>query len=45
MDLIEVECEDVDWMHLDQDREGPMAGCCEHSNEPWGSIKGGERLD
>jgi hypothetical protein len=23
----------------------PMAGCCEHSNETSGSIKGGEILD
>jgi len=22
-----------------------MAGCCEHGNEPLGSIKGGEFLD
>jgi len=26
-------------------RIGPMAGCCEHGNEPSGSIKGGEFLD
>jgi hypothetical protein len=25
--------------------KGPVAGCCEHSNEPSGSIKGGEFLD
>jgi len=26
-------------------RIGPMAGCCEHGNEPSGSIKVGEFLD
>jgi len=25
--------------------EGLVVGCCEHGNEPWGSIKGGEFLD
>jgi hypothetical protein len=25
--------------------QGPMAGCCEHGNEPSGSIKGKELLD
>jgi hypothetical protein len=25
--------------------EGPMAGCCEHGNEPSDSIKGGEFID
>jgi hypothetical protein len=25
--------------------QGPMAGCCEHDNEPLGSVKGGEFLD
>jgi hypothetical protein len=24
---------------------GPVAGCCEHGNEPTSSIKGGEFLD
>jgi hypothetical protein len=24
---------------------GPVTGCCEHGNEPSGSIKGGEILD
>jgi hypothetical protein len=28
--------EGLDWMHLDQE---PVAGCCEHGNEPLGSIK------
>jgi hypothetical protein len=26
-------------------RLGPVVGSCEHSNEPSGSIKGGEFLD
>jgi hypothetical protein len=26
-------------------RQGPVAGCCEHGNEPSGSIKGGEFFD
>jgi hypothetical protein len=25
--------------------EGPVAGSCEHGNEPSGSIKGGEFFD
>jgi hypothetical protein len=25
--------------------QGPVAGCCEHGNEPSGSIKGREFLD
>jgi hypothetical protein len=25
--------------------EGPVAGCCEHGNEPSGQIKSGEFLD
>jgi len=25
--------------------QGPLGGCCEHGNEPPGSIKGGEFLD
>jgi hypothetical protein len=37
MDLREIGCEGVDWIHL--------AGCCEHSNETSGSIKGGTFLD
>jgi hypothetical protein len=32
----------VDWMHLAQE---PLVGCCEHGNEPSGSVKGGEFLD
>jgi hypothetical protein len=32
---------------LDDSRsgQGPVAGCCEHGNEPLGSKKGGEFLD
>jgi hypothetical protein len=26
-------------------RQGPVAGSCEHGNEPLGSIEGGEFLD
>jgi hypothetical protein len=25
--------------------QGPMAGCCKHSNKPFGSMKGREFLD
>jgi hypothetical protein len=25
--------------------QGPMAGSCEHGNEHWGSITGGEFFD
>jgi hypothetical protein len=35
--------EDVRWIHLAHDNQ--MAHCCEHGNEPSGSIKGGEFLD
>jgi hypothetical protein len=38
-DLRETGWEGVDWMQLAQ------VGCCEHGNEPSGSIKGGEFLD
>jgi hypothetical protein len=24
---------------------GPVADCCEHDNETWGSVKGGEFLE
>jgi hypothetical protein len=44
MDLIELEWEGVDWMHLAQDR-GPVVCPSEHGNEPSGSVKGGEFLD
>jgi hypothetical protein len=42
MDLAEIGWEGVDWMRLAQE---PVAGCCEHGNEPSGPIKGGEFLD
>jgi len=32
----------VDCMHISG--YGPMAGLCEHGNEPWGYIKGGKFL-
>jgi len=25
--------------------QGPVASCCEHGNEPSGSVKGGEYVD
>jgi hypothetical protein len=43
LDLREIGLEGVDWMHLGQ--VGPVAGCCEHGNEPSGSVKGGEFRD
>jgi hypothetical protein len=36
MDPVDIEWECMDWIHLDQDR--PVAGVCEHSNEPSGSV-------
>jgi hypothetical protein len=36
MDLREIGFGDVDWIHLAQ---GYVAGCCEHGDEPSGSIK------
>jgi hypothetical protein len=44
MDVVEIGWKNVDWMHLTQDRD-QWWGCCEHSNEPSGSIKGREFLD
>jgi hypothetical protein len=35
----------VDYIHLTQDKEGLVADCCEHGNEPSDSIKGGEYRD
>jgi hypothetical protein len=40
MDLREIRWEDVEWIHLAQDR-----GPCENGNEPSGSIKGGKFLE
>jgi hypothetical protein len=37
MDLTEIGCEGVDWNHLAQNR-GRWKGCCEHENEPSGSV-------
>jgi hypothetical protein len=41
MDAMKLGWEDVDWMNLEEQ----VAGCCEHGNEPLGSVKGGEFLD
>jgi hypothetical protein len=43
MDLREIGCGVVDWIHLTQDRDQWQS--CEHSNEPSGFIKGGEGFD
>jgi len=40
MDLREIRCEVVVWIHLAQDK-GAMVSCCEHGRESSGSIKGG----
>ena len=42
MDLQEVGCGGKDWIELAQ---GQVAGCCECSNEPSGSIKCREFLN
>jgi hypothetical protein len=41
LDLSEIRFESVDWIHMTQGR-GPVAGFCEHANEPFVSIKDGE---
>jgi hypothetical protein len=38
MDPIEIRLDDMDWIHLRLDRVY-VVGCCEHGNEPLGSIK------
>jgi hypothetical protein len=38
--LKEMGCKGVDWIHV-----APVAGFCEHCNEPSGRIKGGKFLD
>jgi hypothetical protein len=43
MDLTEIGCDTVDWIHVDHDEV--VTGCYEHSNEPSGSIKEGKFLD
>jgi len=43
LDFREAGCEDVDWIHLAQDR--PVAGSYEHNNEQAGSIKSWEFPD
>jgi len=35
----------VDWIHLVQDRDQPVAGYSEHSNEPLGCTQNWEFLD
>jgi len=42
MDCREIGCNDVDWIHLAQDRD---QGSCEHGNEVLASIKVGKFLD
>jgi hypothetical protein len=37
MDLREIAWGSMDWINLSQDR--PVAGCCEHGDEPSGSIR------
>jgi hypothetical protein len=32
-------------LNTSSSRQGPAAGCCEHGNEPSGSMKGGKFLD
>jgi hypothetical protein len=44
MDLSEIGFEDVDWIHLAQDRD-KWLNSCEHGDEPSGTIKCGEFLD
>jgi hypothetical protein len=40
MDLRELGCKVVDWISWLE--WGPVAGCCEHDDEPLGSLNGGE---
>jgi hypothetical protein len=40
MDSKVIEFEVLDYIEL-----GPVAGCCEHGNEPSGSIRGGGFVD
>jgi hypothetical protein len=44
MDLKEIGWEGMDWMHPARNRD-QWRTLCEHDNEPWGSIKGGEFFD
>ena len=44
LDLQEVGCGSMDWIHLAQDRDR-WGGTCECGNEPLVSIKCGEYLD
>jgi hypothetical protein len=46
MGLREIRCVVMDWVDLSQDSDQPGGGgCCEHGNEPSGSIKCWEVLD
>jgi hypothetical protein len=40
-DLKEIGFEGVDWIPLAQDREGSVVDCCEHYNDPLGSVEAG----
>jgi len=44
MNLKETGYKDVDWIHLAEDRS-PMAGSCEHGDEPSGSTRSRELHD
>jgi hypothetical protein len=45
IDVREIGLECLESMYLAQDEGQPVAGSCEHGNEPSGSIKGGEFLE
>jgi len=44
MDLREIGWEIMDWILLAQDRDWCRA-CCEHNNEPSGSVQAAEFID
>jgi len=44
MDSKRTGCDGLDWIHPDEDG-GPVAGACEHRNEPWFSAKCLEYLE
>jgi hypothetical protein len=48
-DNIRMDLRDIGWrrcgLNASGSRQGPVAGPCEHGNEPSGSIKGGEFFD
>jgi hypothetical protein len=45
MDFREIGWEGVVWFYVAQDRDQWQVRPCEHSNEPLGSINGGEYLE